>query len=154
MAVRIQAIRQDFETLQMRDDEGVQEYISRVVTVTNQIKALCYKLKEPEKVSKVFRSLASKFDWVAMAIEESKEILKLNIDDLCGTLQAHEVRVNRSAMKTGEKALMARGEPSSTGQNKGCSSGVSWGESKGRGRSYLRGRGRSSHGRGRGGERN
>lgn len=48
--------------LQMGDEEGVQGYISRVITITNQIKALGYKLKKPEVVSKVLRSLAPKFD--------------------------------------------------------------------------------------------
>ncbi|XP_039119130.1 uncharacterized protein LOC120255359 [Dioscorea cayenensis subsp. rotundata] len=152
MAVRIQAPRQDFKTLQTRDDEGVQEYISRVVTITNQIKALGHKLKEPEVVSKILRSLAPKFDWVAVAIEESKEISKLNLDDLCGTLQAHEVKVNRSAVKTGEKVFLSRSEPMSSNLNRGNSSGSSWDEGRDRGRTYTHGQGRSPRGRGRGGE--
>ncbi|XP_039128991.1 uncharacterized protein LOC120265168 [Dioscorea cayenensis subsp. rotundata] len=154
MAVRIQALRQDLKTFQMRDDEGVQEYVSRLITITNHIKGLGHKLKEPEVVSKVLQSLAPKFDWVAVAIEESKEISKLSLDDLCGTLQAHEVRVNRSVMKTSEKALVARGESSSTGQLKPSGFTVSSGEGRGRGRSHLRGRGRSNRGQGRGYESN
>lgn len=68
---------------------------------------------------KVFRSLVPKFDWVAMAIEESKEIAKLTLDDLSGTLQAHEVRVNRTFVKPGGKALHLKGESTSIGYNKG-----------------------------------
>ncbi|XP_039140523.1 uncharacterized protein LOC120277740 [Dioscorea cayenensis subsp. rotundata] len=133
LSVRIQALRQDFETLQMGDDEGVQAYISRVITITNQIKALGHKLKEPEVVSKVLQSLAPKFDWVAVAIEESKEIAKLTLDDLCGTLQAHEVRVNRAAGKIVEKALTSRPSTQSQTTTKVGGSGAHGGAGRGRG---------------------
>ncbi|XP_039120656.1 uncharacterized protein LOC120257115 [Dioscorea cayenensis subsp. rotundata] len=135
--------------LQMGDDEGVQAYISRVITITNQMKALGHKLKESEVVSKVLRSLAPKFDWVAIAIEQSKEIAKLSLDDLCGTLQAHEVRVNRAAGKTVERALHVKTEHPTQNHNKGGGVGSSWGEGRGRGRSFARGRGRGRGGRGR-----
>lgn len=147
LAVRIQALRQSFEALQMGDDEGVQEYISRVVTITNKVKALGHKLKAPEIVSKVLQSLAPKFDWVAVAMEDSKEISKLNLDNLCGTLQAHEMRVNHSAIKTGEKVLLSRAESTSTNLNKGSSSGGPWGENRGRGRSFTHGQGRCNRDR-------
>lgn len=35
LSVRIQALQQEFETLQMGDDDGVHGYISRVITITN-----------------------------------------------------------------------------------------------------------------------
>lgn len=105
-AVRIQALRQDFETLQMEDAEGIQDYLTRVAVAANQVRALGHKLAESEVVSKVLRSLAPKFDFVAVAIEESKEMSTLTLDDLSGTLLAHEVRVNRMQTKAGEKALI------------------------------------------------
>ncbi|XP_039146806.1 uncharacterized protein LOC120284048 [Dioscorea cayenensis subsp. rotundata] len=126
LSVRIQALRQDFETLQMGDEDGVQGYISRVITITNLIRALGHKLKEPEVVSKVLRSLAPKFDWVAVAIEESKEIAKLTLEDLCGTLQAHEVRVNRAAGKVGEKTLQVKSKHPIESYSKGGGAGSSW----------------------------
>lgn len=143
LSMRIQALRQSFEILQIGDDEGVQEYISQVITITNQI-------KEPEVVSKVLRSLAPKFDWVVVAIEELKEISKHTLDDLCGTLQAHEVRVNRAAGKTVDKALHAKSEHLFTIHSKGGDVGSSWGNGRGRKRSFVRGRGRARGGRGRG----
>ncbi|XP_039127023.1 uncharacterized protein LOC120263212 [Dioscorea cayenensis subsp. rotundata] len=142
LSVRIQALRQDFETLQMGDDEAVQDYISRVISVVNQVKALGHKLKESDVVSKVLRSLAPKFDWVAVAIEESKELATLSLDDLCGTLQAHEVRVNRTQrtyVKTNEKALHVKSEHTSSSHSMGDPTGSSWGDGRGRGRGFIRG---------------
>lgn len=44
----------------MGDDEAIQEYISRAITIVNQVKALGHKLAESEVVSKVLQSLVSK----------------------------------------------------------------------------------------------
>lgn len=95
-SVRRQTLRQSFETLQMQDSEGIQSYLSRVMTIVNQIKGLGYNITKEEVVAKILRSLASKFDYVAVAIEEAKDITKLSLENLSGSLQAHEVRINRS----------------------------------------------------------
>lgn len=65
-SVRKQSLRQNFET--------IQDYCSRVVSIVNQIRGLGYKLSAEEVVAKVFRSLHPKFDFVAVAIEEMKDI--------------------------------------------------------------------------------
>lgn len=152
LSIRIEALRQSFETLQMEDSEGIQDYISHVLTIVNQIRAFGHKLSEPEVVSKVLRSLAPKFDFIAMAIEELKEIAKLTLDDLSGTRQAHEVRVNPASSKTVEKALHVNGEPASINHSKGGSLGNSWGEGRGRGRAFGPSKGRGRGGRGRSSE--
>lgn len=155
MAVKKQALRQSFETLQMEDSENIQSYCSRVVTIVNQVKGLGHKLSEADVVSKVLRSLAPKFDYVAVALEESRDLSVLTLDELCGSLQAHEIRVNRSSGKPSEKALHVKIESqSSQVKEKGCSStSTSWGSARGRGRGFVRGRGRGRWGRGQGGDR-
>lgn len=87
-------LKKSFQTLQMQDSESIQCYCSRVITIVNYIQRLGYKLSEDEVVSKVLRSLAPKFDYVVMATEECKDTSKISLDDLNGSLQAHEIRVN------------------------------------------------------------
>ncbi|XP_039138742.1 uncharacterized protein LOC120276070 [Dioscorea cayenensis subsp. rotundata] len=149
LEVRLQALRQGFETLQMEDHESIQEYFSRVVTTVNQIKGLGHKLSEAEVVSKVLRSLVPKFDFVVVAIKESKELASLSLYELRGSLQAHEVRVNRALGKSDEKVLLAKGETSSSTSGKGVGLRSPWGDGRGRGRQFNRGRGRGRDGRGR-----
>lgn len=110
MTVRKPVLRQSFETLQMEDNDSVQNYLSRVVTIVNQVKGLGHKLIESEVVSKVLRSLTPKFDYVVVALEESKDIVKLTLDELSRTLQAHEIRFNMSSGKVSKKALHVKGE--------------------------------------------
>lgn len=59
--------------------------------IVNQIKGLEHKLTELEVVSKVLRSLEPKFHYVAVALEESKDIMKLTLAELSGSFQVHEV---------------------------------------------------------------
>lgn len=56
-------LRQRFEVLQMNGNEIVQQYITRVVAMVNQIKGLGYDLSKEEVVSNVLRSLKPKYDF-------------------------------------------------------------------------------------------
>lgn len=135
----------------MDDGESIQDYCSRVVTIVNQIHGLSYKLGEEEVVAKVLRSLAPKFDFVAVAIEESKDITSLSLHELCGSLEAHEVRVNQALLKVGERALPVKSDATTS---KGCEDGNSSHGSvgynnRGRGSQFARWRGRRRGARGR-----
>lgn len=134
LSMRSQALKQGFGMLQMEDNKGIQDYYSRVITTLNQIWGLSHKLREAKVVSKILRSLAPKFDFVVVTIEESKEISKLTLDEPSSSLQAHEVRVNQALVKNGEKALHVKGESTSTTFSKGGGSKNPWGDGRGPGR--------------------
>lgn len=85
----------------MDNCESIQDYCLRVVSIVNQIRGLGYKLGKDDVVSRVLRSLHPKFDFVAVAIKESKDTLKLILAELSGPLQAHEVMMNETGVKLG-----------------------------------------------------
>ncbi|XP_039126956.1 uncharacterized protein LOC120263118 [Dioscorea cayenensis subsp. rotundata] len=131
--MRKQALRQSFETLQMEDGESIQSYWARVTAIVNQVRGLGHKLSKAEVVSKVLQSLAPKFNYVAVAMEESKDLLSLTLDELCGSLQAHEFMVNRSAGKAVEKALFVKSDSSLSHSKEKGSSSAPAGSNLGRG---------------------
>lgn len=63
--------------------------------------------------------MVPKFDFVAVVVEESKELPKLTLDDLSLTLLVHEVRVNHASAKLGDKALVVKGHSLNTNYSKG-----------------------------------
>ncbi|CAN0829366.1 Retrovirus-related Pol polyprotein from transposon RE1 [Linum grandiflorum] len=77
--IKLQMLRRDFENLNMKDDETVKDYSTRVAEVTNQMKLYGEDITDQRIVEKMLRSLPEKFDPIVAAIEESKDLSKLTI---------------------------------------------------------------------------
>lgn len=86
----LQALRREFETLEMRSGETVTDYFSRVMTVANKMRVYGEDMDDVKVVEKILRSLTEKFDYVVCSIEESKDIDSLTIDELQSSLIVHE----------------------------------------------------------------
>ncbi|XP_039023138.1 glutathione amide-dependent peroxidase-like [Hibiscus syriacus] len=91
IVVKLQALRNQFETLFMKNNETVHDFLSRVTTITSKMKAYGEQITDETIVSKVLRSLPSKFDHVVTAIEESTDFSVFSFDELMGSLQSHEL---------------------------------------------------------------
>jgi gag-polypeptide of LTR copia-type len=74
--------------------------------IVSQLKRNGKKLVENRIVQKVLRSLIDEFENIICAIEESKDLSTLTIDEFVGSLMAHEQR-RKKKQKTLEKALQA-----------------------------------------------
>ncbi|KAJ0491696.1 putative RNA-directed DNA polymerase [Helianthus annuus] len=111
--------------------------------IVNNKRAYGEEVTDQVIVEKVLRSLPSKWDHVVTAIEESKDLATLSFDQLMGSLQSHEARVNRSndvvkeeqafPTEVDETHMPIRGRGGGTfrGRGRGC------GRSSGRGRSSI-----------------
>ncbi|RVW58632.1 hypothetical protein CK203_116858 [Vitis vinifera] len=112
ITVKLQSLRRDFETLHMKNGESVQDFLSRVAAIVNQMRSYGEDILDQTVVAKVLRSLTPKFDHVVAAIEESKDLSTYSFDELMGSLQSHEVRLSRTEEKNEEKAFYTKGETS------------------------------------------
>ncbi|XP_017613851.1 uncharacterized protein LOC108458984 [Gossypium arboreum] len=110
VTVKLQTLHRDFKTLQMKSGESVQDYLTRAAAVVNQVKSYGEQVMDQTTVKKVLRSLTLKFDHVVTAIEESKDLATYSFDELEGSLQSHEARLNRTNENSDEKAFQVMGE--------------------------------------------
>ena len=79
---QLQALRRDFETLQMKDGESVTSYCARTTEISNKMHFHGTKMKDVTIVEKLLHSLTPKFDYVVCSIEESKDIDAFSLDEL------------------------------------------------------------------------
>ena len=126
----LQALRRDFETLEMKSGECITHYFSRVMLVSNKMRFHGEQMREVTIVEKILRSLTDNFNYIVCSIEESKDIDTLTIDELQSSLIVHEQKFHQKPVE--EQALKV-----TTNERIGAG---------GRGRNSYRGRAR---GRGR-----
>ena len=123
----IQALRKEFETIEMKFGEGVSDYFSRVMSVANKMRVHGEQMRDVTIVGKILQSLSDKFNYIVCSIEESKDMNLLSIDELQSSLIVHEQKFHRHKRK--EQALKViheesvarrgRGRGSSRGRGKG-----------------------------------
>jgi hypothetical protein len=80
--VRLQALRRQYEVLTMEEEESVSQYLDKVINLTNQMTRNGETVTDVMKVEKVLRTLTPRFDHIKMALEESKDIDSMKIEEL------------------------------------------------------------------------
>ncbi|CAO2813754.1 unnamed protein product [Amaranthus hypochondriacus] len=129
----LQHLKSDFESLKMKRSETASEYVDNVTSIVNNMKALRHDIKECDVVSKILRSMTSKYETIVCMLDERSIKEDLSLDEVLGTLMVHEKRQN--SYEPEEQALQAKTPIYKQGNF--------------RGRGFSRGRGS----RGRGGDR-
>jgi len=113
--VRLQALRRQYEVLTMEEDETVSQYFDKVINLINQMTRNGETVTDVMKVEKVLKTLTSRFDHIVVALEESKDLDSMKIEELQASLEAHELRLidrNRERGKSvsSDQALQAQYE--------------------------------------------
>ncbi|GAA0178508.1 hypothetical protein LIER_42171 [Lithospermum erythrorhizon] len=124
------ALRRDFEMLEMKKEEKIDDYFDRVMAVWNKLISNGEQMSEVKIVETILRTLTDRFTYVVVSIEESKDIENISVDELQSILNLHEQKFNRFKKEEDDQVLKVEDRFGTRGR----------GSFRGRGR----GRGRSS----------
>jgi len=73
------------------------------------MKACSKTISDQRIIEKIMRTLSSRFDFIVVAIQESKDVKTMKIEELHSSLEAHELMVSkRSSERSLQQALKAQ----------------------------------------------
>jgi hypothetical protein len=78
----------------MTESENIDQFMTRVMGIVNQIRLTGEEIPIQIIIEKVLRSLPNKFKMVIIAILESKDLLNFSTDELLGSLLIHDTRLH------------------------------------------------------------
>ncbi|XP_073220723.1 uncharacterized protein [Cicer arietinum] len=80
----------DFELFEMKEDETIDEMFSRLTIILNNLRSLGKLYSVQERIRKILRSLPKEWRPMVTAITEARDLTNMKLEDLVGTLRAHE----------------------------------------------------------------
>ena len=83
---KLQRLTTSFEEIKMEDDESFDEFYAKLKDIVNSAFNLGETIPKPKIIRKVLRSLPERFHAKITAIEESKDIDKIPLNELVGNL--------------------------------------------------------------------
>ncbi|BAT81343.1 hypothetical protein VIGAN_03103900 [Vigna angularis var. angularis] len=113
---QLQALRREFELLTMKEGEKVDIFLGRALSMVNKMKSNGENMEQSMVVSKILRSLTSKYNYIVCSIEESNDLSSLTLDELHGSLLVHEQRMQEQSV---EEQVLKISQDESLGQGRG-----------------------------------
>ncbi|GAA0187367.1 hypothetical protein LIER_34655 [Lithospermum erythrorhizon] len=107
----------EFELLEMKKEESINEYFARVTSVSNKLRSNADEITEVKIVEKILRTLADQFTYVVISIEESNDIETMTVDELQSTLFTHEQKLKKNGKIEEDQVLKV--EQSAYGRGRG-----------------------------------
>eukprot|EP01018_Ginkgo_biloba_P002911 Gb_08588 [translate_table: standard] len=92
----------------MTDSESLGDFFTCTMGIINQMKSNGEVMTNQKIVEKILRSLPAKYDPAVIAIEESKDLTALSVDELMGSLYMHEHRINKATKEPLEQTFKSK----------------------------------------------
>ena len=102
---KISILVHQYELFKMKEDESIDQMFGRFQTITNGLKALGRIYDNQDHVRKILRSLPKRWRPKVTAIQEAKDLSKLKLDELLGSLKIHEVELDGEEKSRKDKSI-------------------------------------------------
>jgi hypothetical protein len=113
-----------FEEIKMLEDETFREFYTKMSDLRNSMVSLGKTISDVKLIRKIIRSLPERFRIKVTTIEESKDLEKMKIEELVGSLQTYELslpsvkKVKTIALKASKKKVEVSSEDNSENEEK------------------------------------
>ncbi|WKA11536.1 hypothetical protein VitviT2T_029026 [Vitis vinifera] len=101
--LKINLLVHNYELFSMKENETIVEMITRFTDIVNGLEALEKTYKESEKVMKILKSLLSKWNTKATAIQEAKDLTKLPMEELIRSSMTYEINLTKKLQEGEDK---------------------------------------------------
>jgi len=103
-----------YELFKMKDDESIEEMYLRFQTIVSRLQILKKSYVASDHLSKILRSLPARWRPKVTAIDETKYLNTLSVEDLVSSLKVHKISLNEHepAKKSKSIALPSKGKSS------------------------------------------
>ncbi|XP_070668123.1 uncharacterized protein [Malus domestica] len=91
-AVKLQAIRADFEYLRMNDVESLDDYLARFFEIVNNLKSLGEYVTEKRIVQKLLMSLSRRYKSIVSIIEETRDLDTIRVEEVLASVKVYDKR--------------------------------------------------------------
>ncbi|XP_047163745.1 uncharacterized protein LOC124833332 [Vigna umbellata] len=106
--VKLHSLRREFELIRMKESETIKEYYSRIKEIVSQVRAYGENIIDKKIFEKIVISIPQKYDAIATAIEQTKDLATLSVIQLMGSLEAYEQRLKRHKEDSVENAFQSK----------------------------------------------
>lgn len=89
-----QTLKSEFEALKMKETEALDDFCMRLNGLVTNIRALGETIKEEYVVKKLLRAVPTRFLQIVSAIEQFGDLDTMSVEELIGSLKAHEERLH------------------------------------------------------------
>nr|XP_017228118.1 PREDICTED: uncharacterized protein LOC108203631 [Daucus carota subsp. sativus] len=108
---KAQTLKAEFESLTMKDSEQLDDFCLKLNGLVARIRALGESIGEAYVVKKILRAVPTKFLQIASALEQFGNLETMSIEEVIGSLKAHEERLSGQVeSKEGQQLLMTEEE--------------------------------------------
>ncbi|CAN6703120.1 unnamed protein product [Malus baccata var. baccata] len=125
-AVKLQSLRRDFEYIRMKDDELLDDYLSRLSEIINQMKSNGEILSDERIVQKYLISLPRKYDNIVSIIEETKDLSTLSVEELIGSLSKRLSRHDNNDVENAFQTLTVNPKTQASSSQSKANSNKNW----------------------------
>ena len=102
---KFQKLTTSFEEIKLEEDESFNEFYAKLKNIVNSAFNLGETIPKPMIVRKVFRYLPKRFHAKITMIEESKDIDKIPLTELVGSLQTYKLGLTRIGKSSKGKSM-------------------------------------------------